>query len=1043
MSRTALILALLAPLSAGADRTPLLRPEVEATLSWAAPSPESAPPMSLTASDGSGLRLLSVEADALISDPLAFTELRLTFENPEDRVREGRFEITLPPGAAISRFAMKIDDRWQEGEVLEKQRARQVYEDFLHRRQDPALLETDAGNQFRARVFPIPAGGIKELLISYSQELTGASEPWKLPLQGLPTLRQLDVTVSVDRWSSAPKVYTAHHKDFTPESDLALAMKEEQVDVGLRHGNLAIARVRPYLDLPPAKLDELTILVDTSASRMLGFPAQVERIEGVIAAIEAESGNIPVQVFAFDQGIESVYSGRIAGFDVAAEALLERDALGASDLSGALEALSEADIHDRLLLVTDGIFTAGPTEADALHATLLGLEVERLDVLVDGGIRDEAALSGLVTAGLPQAGLVLEADADPTDIAARLSEATRSGIAVSVPGAQWVWPTTLDGVQSGDDTLVYAWLPEDAPMQVQLTGASVEGPIRFADAPAPLLERAVMGANIARLSTMRSEATDPDEKRALQDEIIEMSVAHRVLSDFTALLVLETAADYERYGIARDGLTDILTISDHRIQVLSRDPWPMPEVVEIEVRPELKEEALKKRDESAMLRNLESGTIAVEEDRSRADTSSGEDFSANQSGPVSSDSAGAADLDMMEAPMEAPMMDPEPEPEPELRMMAQSEEESEHITMENIPTGRSYQSAVQMAPGVNGRSSAVDQAQGIISGTDQDSPEPPPREQPKPGNAWEGRFAEVMTLIEDGDTKGALAKIDHWRSGDPGDVLALLALGALHEADKDPEQAARAYGSIIDLFPSRADLRRMAGQRLEHLDAAAALAQDTYRVAAQQRPDHPSSHRLYAWSLVRAGKHEAAFEALTVGLSQEYPGRFPGVVEILREDLSIVGAAWIQAEPVVEKRVIAALSEHGTALPDGPTTRLILHWETDANDVDFHIYDKSGGHAWYSSKNLPSGGRLYADVTQGYGPECFTMSSPSAYPYTMQAHYYRRGPMGYGMGTLQVIEHDGHGTLAFDAHPFVIMKDDATVNLAILEAPMLKQTTRR
>ena len=29
-----------------------------------------------------------------------------------------------------------------------------------------------------------------------------------------------------------------------------------------------------------------------------------------------------------------------------------------------------------------------------------------------------------------------------------------------------------------------------------------------------------------------------------------------------------------------------------------------------------------------------------------------------------------------------------------------------------------------------------------------------------------------------------------------------------------------------------------------------------------------------------------------------------------------------------------------------------------------------------------------------------------AYPYTLQAHYYARGPMGYGMGTVQVVRHD-------------------------------------
>ena len=93
-------------------------------------------PVSLTAADGTGLTLVSLRARATIGDPLAFTELALTFENPNDRVLEGTFRITLPERASVSRFAMKIGDEWQEGEVVELQAARRAYEDFLHRRQD-------------------------------------------------------------------------------------------------------------------------------------------------------------------------------------------------------------------------------------------------------------------------------------------------------------------------------------------------------------------------------------------------------------------------------------------------------------------------------------------------------------------------------------------------------------------------------------------------------------------------------------------------------------------------------------------------------------------------------------------------------------------------------------------------------------------------------------------------------------------------------------------------------------------------------------------
>ena len=51
--------------------------------------------------------LSRVDAKAVFEGPLAFTELHLYFHNPEDRVREGTFQITLPQHAAVSRFAME------------------------------------------------------------------------------------------------------------------------------------------------------------------------------------------------------------------------------------------------------------------------------------------------------------------------------------------------------------------------------------------------------------------------------------------------------------------------------------------------------------------------------------------------------------------------------------------------------------------------------------------------------------------------------------------------------------------------------------------------------------------------------------------------------------------------------------------------------------------------------------------------------------------------------------------------------------------------
>jgi len=317
------------------------------------------------------------------------------------------------------------------------------------------------------------------------------------------------------------------------------------------------------------------------------------------------------------------------------------------------------------------------------------------------------------------------------------------------------------------------------------------------------------------------------------------------------------------------------------------------------------------------------------------------------------------------------------------------------------------------------------------------APGPAPVEKPAEADPYTGKLKDVMGMLAHNDVKGARSMAEAWHDDDPGDILGLVALGETLEASHDDARAARAYGSLIDLFPARADMRRFAGSRLERVKGAIAIALDTYDKASVQRPDHPSSHRLYAYALLKSGAPAKAFEEAVVGFKRQYPeDRFPGVHQILQEDVGLIGAAWAKAEPKRREEILARVKDAGGKLEDAPSVRFVLTWETDANDVDFHIYDSRGGHAYYVNKHLPSGGDLYADVTTGYGPECFTIRGPRAKRsalYTLQANYYSRGPMGYGMGKLEVIDHDGKGGLTFDERPYVVMLDHAFVDLGVVK----------
>ena len=106
-----------------------------------------------------------------VRDQIGRTTVEQSFVNSTDGTLEGVFYFPLPADASISGFGMWIGDELVEADIVEKQRARAIYEDILRRRKDPGLLEWSGGNLFKARVFPIFAHSEKRIRIRYTQVL--------------------------------------------------------------------------------------------------------------------------------------------------------------------------------------------------------------------------------------------------------------------------------------------------------------------------------------------------------------------------------------------------------------------------------------------------------------------------------------------------------------------------------------------------------------------------------------------------------------------------------------------------------------------------------------------------------------------------------------------------------------------------------------------------------------------------------------------------------------------------------------------------------
>ena len=1041
---------------------------------------EIAPPYSLTAADGSGLVLARVQAKAVVQGPLAYTELHLWFHNPENRRREGTFQIALPEHAAISRFAMESDGQWQEAEVVEKQLARRAYDDFLHRRQDPALLEKAPGNQFSAKVFPIPAGGDKHIVIAYSQELAGTA--YVLPLRGLPKTAQVDVELATTGDGGKRAVETLGKRDWQPDRDfigtapasasavIAGDMIVTSVPVGIAHG-----AAEPQ--------HAITLLVDTSASRALGYAAYVQEVRELIGKLRARYGDdLALDVVAFDQDHEKIFSGRAAGWgDDQDRKLIERGAAGASDLGQAFAALG-AQAGRHVVLVGDGVVTAGLEHKD-LAAAIARTGAQRLDVVLAGGIRDDGAAGELVRAGLPHAGAVLDLDQDPDQVAVALAEPVALDVPVTVAGATWVFPRTLPSARAGTSAVVYARLA--APVQsvtVGIGGAAETVPL--VSGAEPLVDRALASAEIEELE--RQVADAPAEQReALRTKLADLSIRHRVISNEASLLVLESDDDYRRYGIDRNALADILVVGPHGVErthrtlppaiaaqrpvqmaqmdprdhekykkgqkqraidIAGKDDDSKNEVASEDFDPSAKtamaldEGKMGRRDaESAREEAIEQARTAGVLGGSTGGPGGGEPAHASgayasttATGEISNGFDGVA-AQGATVPSPSPAAPPPPPPAQVRATTPETTSTTTGVTLDatytrNIPVGNARGDTVNTH--VVASPPADESPAAPSADVAQREAWPPPDAMP----ALTGQLAAIESSLAARKVDAALVAARDWHAKEPGNVLALIGLGDALEAKGSRVTAARIYGSIIDLFPGRADMRRFAGERLEQIARGGApsdLVLDTYRRAVTDRPDHLTGRRLYTYALERAGKHAEAFAAVLDALDQPYRNdSYAGGIRTLGDDAGLIGASYAAAEPSQKSAIVAALAKRGLELQTQPSTRFILYWETDGNDVDFHIHDAKGHHAFFGHKDLESGGSLYADITTGYGPECFAIPGvPSAGPYDLSIHYYSQGPMGYGMGLLEIETFDGKGKLAFEDRPYVIMNDHAYVDL--------------
>ena len=115
------------------------------------------------------LSIKSHHVNVTIEDGYAVTEVDQTFSNPHQQDLEASYSFPVPEKGVVSEFTIWIDGKPVVGEVLEKQKAKQLYEQEKAAGRDAGLTEKKQHYRFEVKVSPVRAMQETRIRLVYMQ----------------------------------------------------------------------------------------------------------------------------------------------------------------------------------------------------------------------------------------------------------------------------------------------------------------------------------------------------------------------------------------------------------------------------------------------------------------------------------------------------------------------------------------------------------------------------------------------------------------------------------------------------------------------------------------------------------------------------------------------------------------------------------------------------------------------------------------------------------------------------------------------------------
>jgi tetratricopeptide (TPR) repeat protein len=891
------------------------------------------------------IQVVRVRVDAEIVGMAARTRIEMEFRNPNERVLEGELQFPLRPGQSVTGFALDIDGELRPAVPVEKARGRQVFDDVIRARVDPALLQVTEGNNYRLRVYPLPANGTRRVVLEIGESLARTTDggqvrlDYQLPLQfGQPIgrleadlrfpgteARTVSARLGAERLMASPgpdgsaRLVVERTAAVDPQLRVQVpaASNRAQISTASFAGDTFL-----YAEIPLAAASrprpapaEIAIVWDASGS---GANRDHGRELAVLDGYFRALGSVTVQLVQVRDVALPAERFEVSGGDWRAlRSVLEKMVYDGATNLGAIAIPASCRLA---LLFSDGLGNYGP---DPMRATQVPMYALTASTAADPvALRHRAEQSG---------GALIDLQRTATGDAVRELRTQRSrAIAARADGAT---DLVQASVYPEDGRVVVAgrMLAPVATIELEIVapdGARTLRRIEVSGSAARTAGASGPSGSLAaqRWAALRLAALQADAERN-RGEIRRLGMRFSMPTPETSLIVLDAVADYARYGIEPP---PALRAAYERLVARQRDA-----------------------DLLARSRQLDRVSARFAEKQSWWERVFPKDeppkpvtkaVPAPTGAAVGSAAGSAADSARRSeqraappAPASAPRANAVPAPAPV---------------------------ASSAAEAAAGNATAAPQASIRLARWVPDAP-----------------YAKRLRAAPD----NALYEIylDERPSFLASTAFFLDVADLLFERGQ-PALANRVLSNLAEMNLENRHILRILGYRLLQAKQVA-LALPVLRKVLLLSPDEPQSYRDLGLALAQAGQAQPAIDHLWQVVERPWNNRFPDIELVALAELNAIVARTAAAGgPALDTRAIDPRLLRNLPLD----LRVVLSWDADNTDIDLWVIDPNGERAFYGRRLTYQGGLMSNDFTGGYGPEEFSLRTAKPGTYTVKAQFY-------------------------------------------------------